>query len=240
MGSPTLQARHREDTYPLGRFVLERARVLGMSRTALVRHLGYRHIGNGHKALAEMLTTGMVPPLVAQHLADALQVDEAIIDAVTAATAQQQRDEASQRVLVRETAYRTAFKPHLRCETEREIPEPLFVAALLTSARLLLVPVCPETWQMSADERDRLLKRAIQDHHGEHGGRVTAFGAILGYTAIVMPGYLLDFGCAYDVNGDPLGPMRPVARFREAVLGTKRGDSRLTGLFQDTPIGILD
>jgi hypothetical protein len=79
-------------------------------------------------------TTGTVPPQIAKHLADALQVDEAIVAAVMAATARQQQDEASQRTLAREAAYRTAFKPHLRCETERAIPEPLFVAALLTSA----------------------------------------------------------------------------------------------------------
>src|SRR6516162_6736676 len=42
-----------------------------------------------------MLTTGLVPPQIAEHLADALQVDEAIVAAVTAATVRQQRDEAA-------------------------------------------------------------------------------------------------------------------------------------------------
>ena len=97
----------------------------------------------------------------------------------------------------------------------------------------------PETWHGSADERDRLLKRAIQDHYRERRGHVPSFGAILGYTAVVMPGCLLDFGLPYDLDGDPMGPMQPVERLREAVLGTKRCDSRLTGLFRDTPIGIL-
>jgi transcriptional regulator with XRE-family HTH domain len=233
------QARFGEDTYPIGQFILDRARALGLSRSELVRRLGYRKIGNGHRALSELLTMGTVPPQIAKHLADALEVDEALVAAVMAATARQQQDEASQRILARETAYRTAFRPHLRCETEREIPEPLFIAALLTSARLRLVPVCSGTWQVSADERDRLLKRAIQDHYSQHAGRITAFGAIVGYTAVVMPGYLLDFGVPYDLNGDPMGPMGSVKRLGEAVLGTKPGDSRLTGLFRDTPVGIL-
>jgi hypothetical protein len=185
-------------------------------------------------------TTGTVPPQIAKHLADALQVDEAIVAAVMAATARQQQDEASQRTLAREAAYRTAFKPHLRCETERAIPEPLFVAALLTSARLRRVPVCPETWYVSADERDRLLRRAIQEHYRERRGHVPSFGAIVGYTAVAMAGYRLDFGLPYDLNGDPAGSMQPVERLREAVLGTKRCDSRLTGLFRDTPIIILE
>jgi hypothetical protein len=54
-----------------------------------------------------------------------------------------------------------------------------------------------------------------------------------------MSGYLLDFGVPYDLNGDPMGPMGSVKRLGEAVLGTKPGDSRLTGLFRDTPVGIL-
>jgi hypothetical protein len=239
VGSTTIQARHGEDGYPICRFILERAQALGISRTELVRRLGYRQIGNGHRALAEMLTTGTSPPQIAKHLADALLVDEAIVAAVMAATARQQQDEACQRILVREDAYRTAFQPHLRCETEREIPEPLFIAALMTSARLRLVPVCSETWQVSADERDRLLKPAIQDHYRERRGHVPSFGAIVGYTAVVMAGYRLDFGLPYDLDGDPMGPMQPVERLQEAVLGTKPGDSRLTGLFRDTPIGVL-
>ena len=84
-----------------------------------------------------------------------------------------------------------------------------------------------------------MLKRAIQHHYREHGGQITSFGAILGYTAVLMPGYLLDFGFSYDLNGDPVGPMQPVERLQEAVLGTKRCDSRLTGLFRDAPIGTL-
>jgi hypothetical protein len=239
MGSATIQARFGEETYPVGRFILDRARALGLSRSTLVRRLGYRDIGNGHKALAESLTTGTIPPQIAKHLADALQVDASLVAAVMAATARQQRDEASQRTLARETAYRTAFQPHLRCETEREIPEPLFIAALMTSARLRLVPVCPKTWHLSADERDRLLKQAIQGHYREHAGRIITFGTIVGYTAVVMPGYLLDFGLPYDLNGNPAGSMRPVKRLGEAVLGTKRCDSRLTGLLRETPIGIL-
>jgi hypothetical protein len=69
MGSTTIQARHGEDVYPIGRFILDRTRALGLSRTELLRRLGYRKIGNGHKALAELLTTGTVPRQIIQHLA---------------------------------------------------------------------------------------------------------------------------------------------------------------------------
>ena len=54
-----------------------------------------------------------------------------------------------------------------------------------------------------------------------------------------MAGYRFDFGLRYGRDGDPMGHMQPVERIQEAILGTKRGDLRLTGLFRDSPIAIL-
>jgi hypothetical protein len=57
-----------------------------------------------------------------------LEVDDALVDAVVTPTTCQQQDEARARILAREAAYRAAFKPHLRTETTRTIPEPIFIA----------------------------------------------------------------------------------------------------------------
>jgi hypothetical protein len=52
----------------------------------------------------------------------------------------------------------------------------------------------------------------------------------------MLSGYLVDFGLPYDLSGDPTGPMLSVPRLGEATLGTKRGDTRLTGLLRNSPI----
>ena len=179
--------------------------------------------------------TGTVPPQMRKFLADALEVDDVLVDAVVAATTRQQQDEARARMLARETAYRAAFKPHLRTETTRTIPEPIFVAALLGTARLRHVEVSSEVWNASADNRDRLVKRAIQDHYGERDGYVPAFGAIVSYTFVTMPGYLADYGLPFDTNGDRMGSIRPVERVREAVLGRL---TRLSTAARSTPGGL--
>jgi hypothetical protein len=72
-----IQARFGEDTYPIGRFLLERTRALGISRSELASRLGYRQIGKGHKALTAALMTGTMPPQMRKHRADALEVDDA-------------------------------------------------------------------------------------------------------------------------------------------------------------------
>jgi hypothetical protein len=121
-----MQARFDEDAYPIGRFVLDRARALRMGRTELVRRLCYPDISKGHKALTVLLITGMAPPLIAKHLATALEVGQDLIDAILLATARQQHDEAREQILAREKAYRAAFRPHLRCETARTVPAAYF------------------------------------------------------------------------------------------------------------------
>jgi hypothetical protein len=63
MGSARFQARFGEDKYPIGRFILDRARALGLSRTDLVHRLGYRDLTGGHNALSTTLLTGVIAPL---------------------------------------------------------------------------------------------------------------------------------------------------------------------------------
>src|SRR5437868_183914 len=105
MGSSTIQARFFEDKYPIGRFILDRARGLRMSRGELASRLGYQDIGKGHAALAKALMTGTVPSHMAQHLAESLEVENSLVGAVVAATVRQQHDEARVQILAQETAY---------------------------------------------------------------------------------------------------------------------------------------
>lgn len=237
--SSVFQARHGEDAYAVGRFIVGRAKALGLSRTDLVRRFGYTDLNSGHRALREFILTGITPRFIEKKLADVLEVEEAILDAVLIATAQQIRDEAGTRILAREDAYRAAFRPHLQIQTARSIPSPIFIAALLGTARLRLIPLPDETFA-DADTRDRAVKEVIVGHYAEQQGHVSAFGEITGYVLVLLPGYAgVDFGLPYDCHGDPAGPMRTVKRLPEATLGTKHGDTRLTGLLKDTPIRLL-
>jgi hypothetical protein len=172
-------------------------------------------------------------------LASALAVEDRLLMAVIEATDWQRRDEQRAQVLAREAAYRAGFKPHLRTETARIRPEPLFIAALMGTARLRHVPLPDRAWQLDAKERDALVKRTISDHYERQHGRIISFGEIVSYTLVILPGYLVDFAIPFDLNGDRAGPMCAVQRLSEATLGIKRGDTRLTGLLKDTPIEII-
>jgi hypothetical protein len=236
VGSLTFQPRFGEHAYPIGRLILEHTRSLSISRTELARRLGYRNISNGHKALAEALKTGTVPAHMRKHLATALKLDDPVIESVIESTSRQRRDEWRARLLASEREHMARFQPHLRTETARTVPQPIYIAALIGTARLRLVEVPSEIWEASVDERNLLVNQVIQYHYRAHKEHVVPFGAILSYTLVTMPGYLVDFGYPFDTAGNPAGPMQPVKRLGEATLGVKRGDTRLTGLLRNTEI----
>jgi hypothetical protein len=257
VGSATIQAHFGEDKYPIGRFILHRARALGVSRNDLARRLGYGDIGSGHKALNAVMLSGLVAPHVANHLADALEADTTLVGSVIGATMGQKRDEArldhtlwklqdvmlgkKRRLRVEsERAYVAAFRPHLHVQTERAVPSPIFVAALLTVARLRIVRLPDEALTANEESRDRIIKPIIIDHWRENGGRVPAFGGITGYVLVLVAGYGgFDFGLPFSVTGDRAGAMQKVERLGQATLGTRRGDMSLTGLLKNSPIQVI-
>jgi hypothetical protein len=151
----------------------------------------------------------------------------------------QTRDEARGRRAESERAYRASFRPHLQVQTERQVPSPIFVAALLTVARLRIVHLPDGALTANDEARDQIIKTIIVDHWTEKGGRVPAFGGMTGYVLVLVAGYSgVDFGLPFSITGDRTGAMQKVERLGEATLGTKRGDVGLTGLLQNSPIQI--
>ena len=149
------------------------------------------------------------------------------------------KDERRRKPPARENAYRSAFKPHLRVETARSIPSPIFVAATIGVARLRNVKLLPEVHEATGEERDRLVKAVILDHYRENDGRVPAFGEITGYVLVTLPGYEIDFGFPYNLDGDPAGAMRPVERLGVATIEERRVGSWLTGLLNNAAIRLV-
>ena len=187
-----------------------------------------------------MLLTGVVARHIAKHLAEALEIDDALLGWVIGATTSQKHDEAGKRRVESERAHLASFRPHLQVQTERAVPSPIFIAALLTVARLRIV--CPPHEALTANEevRDGILKSMILDHWRENGGCVPAFGGVTGYVLVLVAGYGgFDFGLPFSVSGDRAGAMQKIERLGMATLGTRRGDASLTGMLKASPIKVI-
>jgi hypothetical protein len=114
------------------------------------------------------------------------------------------------------------------------------VAALLTVARLRVIRLPDEALTANEDARHRIIKTMIIDHWREHDGHVPAFGGITGYVLVLVPGYGgFDFGLPISITGHRAGTMQKVERLGKATLGTRRGDTQLTGLLKDSPVQVI-
>ena len=152
----------------------------------------------------------------------------------------QKRDEARERRIESERAYLASFRPHLHVQTERAVPSPIFVAALLTVARLRTVSLPEEALTANDEPRDRIIKTIVIDHWHENNGYVPAFGGITGYVLVLVPEYGgFDFGLPFSVTGDRAGAMQKVERLGQATLGTRRGDVSLTGMLKNSPVQVI-
>jgi hypothetical protein len=121
------------DILAIETFIGNRCSELGLSQSELIRCVGYKDISKGMRRL-EQLYAGHVSK--AQKLIQALPAMLAVSpDAVNKAVegTQQQLREAGNE------AWRRLFKPHAIILTERNRPEPIFVAGLIGVNRILRV-----------------------------------------------------------------------------------------------------
>ena len=118
------------------------------------------------------------------------------------------------------------FEPHLQVETERRVPSPIFLAAMIGIRALRHVPVPDEVWTANEAKRDALVRAAIKKHFARCDGVIPSFGRITGYLLAIRPGRNGDLGLPFDIRGERAGPIRTVPRLGEAILSS--GGERLS------------
>jgi hypothetical protein len=112
-----------------------RCRELGLTRADLIRNCGYSNVAKGLRRL-EQLRSGDLSTTagLAERLPDALGVPDNAVTAAIERTRKQLCD-------AEDAAWRAAFKPHAVILTERSVPQPIFVAAVIGVDRLLREPL---------------------------------------------------------------------------------------------------
>ena len=117
-------------------------------------------------------------PVIMAGLHHALDVPESEIQEKLNET----RRELDAERLEREENERKNFVPYLYCQTERNIPSPIFVCAILGSDRMKFIHLLPNYNDLCYDEQDILRKKLIAEHLQRHTGSIPAFGKITAYT----------------------------------------------------------
>jgi hypothetical protein len=198
---------------PLTTFIQSRCRELAWRKIDLIRRTSYRNHAKGLRRLEALLAGDLdgapellrsLPRALAAHPDEFHRVVQETRDAL-----ERERREAA---ALAEAEWRAAFVPHAVILAERDIPQPIFVAALIGAKRLLHIEFDNKE---PATFLDQALEQA-KDRPGFWNSKETlpAFGRMVG----VVINYSPEYAVYHDLEGNVLAPRPRAYRIGEATL----------------------
>jgi hypothetical protein len=122
---------------PIDELISSRCNELDIGPVELVRRCGYKNLAKGLRRLEELRAGEFVSTRgLISGLPQALDVPAEVVQKAVDDTTRQLRE-------AHEAAWRAAFKPHAIILTDRRIPQPIFVAALIGVDELLRIDFPP-------------------------------------------------------------------------------------------------
>ena len=178
--------------------VTTRCRELGLSKARLVRLAGYQNEAKGLRRLDALLAGDTEPAHVPiQALPIALDLPARTVSAAIEETQQQlaaMKRQASQQA---EAEWRAAFRPHAIILTERTIPQPLFIGAIIGVGRLLRI-------DFGRNENPvqfvKLALDGVKRRLAKWRGALPGYGRVTG----IIVNYTPNFAVRSDLDGRPL------------------------------------
>jgi|HubBroStandDraft_6_1064221.scaffolds.fasta_scaffold118030_2 hypothetical protein len=209
---------------PLGivSLVVYRSRVLDLSRSDLVRRAGYKNIAKGLRRLDELLAgdLGKTGNLI-RALPAALDVPTEMVEHAIEETRRRIAEAQEAARQAREWAWRAAFMPHAIILTERTVPQPIFVAAIIGVERLLRIdfdlalPPISYVNQAFAGIRRRLSE--FRSGSCRIPGALPGFGRPIG----LIVNYTPDRAIRFDPDGNALDTLPRARRLAEAYIAIR-------------------
>jgi hypothetical protein len=117
--------------FPIGSLIARRQRELDISTGDLVRRLGYANAGKGCRRLEALREGDLSNRFVLDALPAALDLPADQVTEAIEATQHQLAEEERARIEEADRRYRATFRPHVLWVTERLIPRPIFVVAIV-------------------------------------------------------------------------------------------------------------
>ena len=178
----------RGELLPITALICNRSEELGLSAVELVRRCGYKNLAKGLRRLEQFCQGDFARSTTLIHaLPSALEVTAEVVKQAVEQTQKQLHD-------ADETVWRDSFRPHAIIVTERKVPQPIFVAAMVGVERLLRVDLDhaldPATYITQA--MDGLKQRLTR-----WNGMIPAFGRPVGLIVNFSP----DNAVRFDLDG---------------------------------------
>jgi hypothetical protein len=202
--------------------IVDRSRVLDLSRSNLLRRAGYKNIAKGLRRLDELLAGDLDKTRdLIRALPAALDVPSEVVEHAIGETRRRIAEAQEAARLAREAAWRAVFRPHAIILTERTVPRPIFVAATIGIERLLRIdfnlalPPVSYACQALAGIRRRLSE--FRSESGRIPDALPAFGRPIGMIVNYMP----DRAIRFDLDGNALEILPRAHRVAEAYIAIR-------------------
>ncbi|MGB8901090.1 MAG: hypothetical protein WCC90_18430 [Methylocella sp.] len=178
---------------------------LGLSRGELAKRLGYKNLAKGIRRI-DVLCGGDVEGTkqFLDALPQALQISAEIVKGALDQTVREIELAEKQEAEARDKIWRENFHPHAIILTERTVPSPIFVAAMIGVEKLLRIDL--DTTQRPVSFVRQVLNRLPEG--------VPAFGKPIGFVINYSP----DQAIRFDLNGQPTTILDKAVRPGTAVL----------------------
>ena len=173
---------------PITALICNRSEELGLSAVELVRRCGYKNIPKGLRRLEQLCQGDLTKATTLIHsLPSALEVTADVVQQAIDQT-RKELQEANER------AWRETFCPHAIILTERVIPQPLFVAAVIGVDRLLRLDLDSQSPVTYVTQAFGALKQRLTRWKGV----LPAFGRPVGLIVNFTP----DNAARFDLDGN--------------------------------------
>jgi hypothetical protein len=204
---------------PIDEMISSRCNELDIGPVELVRRCGYKNLAKGLRRL-EVLRLGEMKSTrgLISGLPHALDLPAEVVQKAVEDTTRQLHE-------AHEAAWRASFKPHAIIITERQIPHPIFVAAMIGVDELLRIDfppaASPEMYPDLAVEGIRTkLARWNRDFNRRKGldfYDLPAFGRPIGFVVNYSP----DHAVCFDLDGNALEVLSKAHRVGHATFHLK-------------------
>lgn len=202
----------------IARLIEARARKLGMSRADLVRRAGYRNVAKGIRRLDELCNGNAASAKsLVEGLPEALDLPPDLVAQALEKTASELKERERVSWERAELEWRANFRPHVCILTERAVPQPIFVAALCHTDRLLYVEFDLEKADKLAYASKALA--AVSKRIAQTNAIFPGFGSPIGFILNYSP----DFAVRFDLDGTPKEVFGSAFRLGQAELFLKGG-----------------
>ena len=204
--------------YAIQEYVIKTMREKGLKRSEVVQRLGYTNVAKACRRLDQLLQDLDYNRTIMNNLHVGLGVPRHRVQEKLEETAR----ELEQERLQEEERERRAFVPYLFCQTERRIPSPIFVCAILNAERMKFIYLPPDYNQRSAGQQEEIRRALIAARQRNNDGRIPSFGKITCFTLRRFYDDVEEEREVFDLEGNP------VTHPPEGTRKITRGNATLT------------